>query len=276
MSGDPFDAEFGDESPDLPARTVGAKPPVRFDCPACGASLRMRPGSAGRAVDCPECGAGLILAREPDGGVRARAVGADAAGRRVPLWPALLGVAGVACAAAAGWVVLGGGRPAAPAKVAGPVEVVEPDPVPAVPEVPAEPIETGEVEHEAPAKPQAGGDTEESVEDAGPVPPSDPARPAVVAPGPRADLGERRVGRRLDAELGSFVMTSPAPLATAVEDLEDLLRVRIAVEANRTTPVLVEFPGPVTVREVLAEMARQGGLEVSAEGGAVRLAPAGR
>ena len=273
MSLDPFE-----DAPDLPARTVGVKLVVRFDCPACGASLRMRPGSAGRAIDCPECGAGLILSRDAEGVVTARAVGADAGKRRLPWWPGALGAVGVACIAGALWLALGGGGAGqvAPIRVAEDAKLVPVEPA-GVPEVRADPVVEEEKEKETPAKPQAGAADEEAPDIVGPVPPPEvvvepePTRPPVTAPGPRGDVEIRRVRRRLGAELGSFVMTKPLPLAEAVEDVEDLLRTRIVVVAGRTAPVLVERPGPVTVREVLDEMARQAGAVVVADDAGVRL-----
>ena len=262
------------EADGLPERVVGTKPAARFDCPACGESLRMRPGSAGRAIDCPACGAGLILSRDAEGAVTAAAVGSDRKRGGVPVLPLALGGVGIACAAAAGWIVLGagdGGEPAiappAPeqqdvaAAAEEPVDPV-PDPDPVVPDDETEPAVADAAESIPIEEPEPPPE---------PVAPTEPARPPVAAPRPSADIDARRLARRLDAELASFRMTRPAPLAQAVEDVEDLLRVRVRVGAGRSAPVRVEFVEPVTVRAVLDEFARQAGLRVVVDDTAVRL-----
>ena len=262
----------GDDGfPDLPGRTAGTRPPVRFDCPACGESLRMRSGSAGRAIDCPACGTGLILTRDAAGAGAAKTLGGDRA-KSLPWLPLVAGGVGLGCAAAAGWLVLSGDPPAgtadppplpqvvAEAPADGGAEPAEPESAPVAPPG-AAPV--GAAPPETPAEPPLPPAPPE------PVPP--PVRPPVVAPGPSANLAARRVARRLDAVVGLFVMTKPAPLALAVEPLEDLLRVRIAVEAGRTVPVLVEVSEPAAVRDVLTAMAEQARVRVIVDGDRVRL-----
>ena len=269
-----FDPNDGfPEADGLPERIVGVKPAVRFDCPACGESLRMRPGSAGRAIDCPACGAGLILSPDAGGTVTASPVGADRKGRRAPLLPLALGGVGLACAAAAGWIVLTAGDrgeapdPAPESREAAPVIAEQEAPGPAPGPVPPAPVEDAEPEVVA-AKPRPA---EEPEPPPNPAVMDNPARPPVLAPGPSADIAARRLARRLDAEVAGFRMTRPAPLAQAIEDLEDLLRVRVRVEAGRSTPVLAEFADPVTVRAILEEFARQAGVRVKVGGTEVRL-----
>ena len=262
-----------DDAPELPARTVGVTPPVRFRCPACEEHLRMRPGAAGRAIDCPACGAGLILSRSADGEVTAAAVGARRRGARVPVLPLAAGAVGVACAAAAGWVVLNADGPAqqtAPPPTDAGADAPDEKPIIEIaPEPAEEPAPT------APPDPVAGGvsPTAAPREPREPLVASVPVRRPALAPGPSDEVPARRLDRRLDATLSSYRMTRPAPLAAAVEDFEDLLRVRVSVRASRSAPVMVEFAGPISVRAVLEELARQAGVRVVVEDGGVSLAP---
>ena len=243
--------------------------PAAFRCPACEAALRVKEAASGRAFDCPECGAGLLVRPDGEGGVTVRTVG-EPADRSAPRWPFALAAVGVGCAVAAGWIVLRSGAERAPeaVKIAdekpapAPV-VVEPAPVvPAVAE-PPEPVES-------PAEPRA---------DAAPAPPvaevvpDEPVRPAVTAPRPRGDIAVRRVERRLGAELAGYSLPRPVPLREAIADLEDLLRLPIAVEANGDQPVRADLIGPLTVREVLEALARRAGLRVAVDAGGVRLEP---
>ena len=257
-----------------PAAPARSAKPAAFRCPACEASLRVRPGAAGAAFDCPECGAGLLLSTDEEGAVSARTLGGSRPAKRAPLWPFAVGAVGIGCTIAAVWVAVGPGAEPEP-------EVIAEAAVPPPPPVPAE-LAAGEVEEERVvphAKPQADVRAESDPPPVGPPEPvvpevaPEPIRPPLTAPRPTGDLAAKRLERRLDATLGGYSLPRPAPLGAAVADLEDLLRVRITVTAKQTEPVAVDLPGPVTVRAVLDALAGAAGLRVVIDGTEVRLEP---
>ncbi|MFH5804932.1 hypothetical protein [Alienimonas sp. DA493] len=260
-----------------PATPVRRPPPAAFRCPACDEALRVRGDAVGSAFECPACGVGLLLGRNDDGELAVRPMG-GAEERPAPRWPFALAAFGVACAVAAGWLVLRSGPdpavrpdPAAPAEIAAadppPVEPepIEPEPAPA-PERPEEP-------EPPPASPPEPEPPPMTLAPSEPPTLPEPVRPPATAPRPSADLAVRRIERRLDAPLASYQMATARPLREVAADLEDLLRERIAIEARPETPVRLDLSGPLTVRTALEELAAAAEMRAEIDADGVRLVP---
>jgi len=198
--------------------------------------------------------------------------------RPMPKWPFALAAAGLVCAIAAGWLVLRTGATPDPEPVAPdpPPIVAAPDPPPDV-TANDEPPAVDAPPDPAPVEPSEDGppDPEPVVPPVAdvPEPEPEPVRPAVIAPRPDGDVNRRRLERRLDAPLASFSMPAPRPLREAMTDLEDLLRVRITIEDSGATPVQIDRPGPLTVREALDALAAAAGMAVEINADGVRFVP---
>ncbi|MEM9702758.1 MAG: hypothetical protein AAF907_09990, partial [Planctomycetota bacterium] len=265
-----------------PARPVRRRPPATFRCPACGDALRVKGDAVGQAFDCPACDAGLLIGRDDAGEVTVRTIG-EKTEKQTPIWPSALAGVGLVCSVLAGWLVLrSGAQPPEPAPEPPKIVVVEgpavPEDPPDVATAPAEEADSEQADSPGPTPtPAETAQSPPAAELPAPRPPREPLRaprPAITAMRPDLEaVAVRRIERRLAARVSSYRMSAPRPLGEAIEDLEDLLGIRVSIDGDSSVPVQIDRPEPLTVRELLDAFASAAGRTVQITPEGVRLIP---